>query len=291
VVDWMVAVEASPKVAVYLALLFATGVCAARWLIRTLRARRPPDGLHSIERVLGSLLLVAAVALVAAHVARAWAHTVAAFGLSEALVWEPLRLMAWESQWGSAWRVQTLCSLALVVASVLARRGSASGWFVATALTIACCYTLPLVGHAEGEPARIVLHGSHVLGAGVWLGALAALRFGHRGTPSLEHTLAHFAPLALTGALTIGSTGALAAFVYVGAPSQLWTQSYGRTLLLKVATVVGVALCGLANWRRYRASDAGRDRRPRSSRTVTVELWLAVLVIALTAVLTELPHP
>lgn len=287
----MVAVEATPKVAVYLALLFATGVCAARWLNQALRARASRDELASSNRALGSLLLVAAVALALAQLGRAWAHTVAAVGATEALVWENLRLMAWESQWGMAWRTQTACALALVVASLTTRGASGVGWLVATALTVACCYAQPLLGHAEGDPPRIVLHGSHILGAGAWLGTLAALRFGSRGQPSLAHHLAQFAPLAAAGALTIGITGALAAFVYVGLPSGLWNQPYGRTLLVKIATAAGVALCGFSNWRRYRGGVAGVGASARWSWAVTAELWLAVLIVAITAVLTELPHP
>jgi putative copper export protein len=294
-IDWTVepvAIEALPKVAYYLALLFAVGTCGARGLNRALSRRRPADlSAAAFDHVLGAMLLAAAAALVAALLARAWAHTVAAFGASEALAWDNVRLMAWESEWGLAWRAQAALSLALVGAGLVTRVAPSVGWPVASALAVACCYALPLLGHAAGEPARVLLHGSHVLGAGLWLGALGALHLGHSSRASRDNDLAHFAPLALTGAVVIVITGAFSVWLYLGAPSNLWAHPYGRTLLLKLAAVTGVALCGAMNWRRYRGDATGDRLAPDSLRVVTMELLLAAFVVALTAVLTELPHP
>lgn len=290
--DWAVVIEALPKAVVYLALLGATGTCAARWWSRVLGARRGGDAWPAeLDRALGRMLSAAAAALVAGLVARAWTHSVAALGFAEALVWENVRLIAWESGWGTGWRVQVVLALGLAGAGMMARVRPGPGWVAASGLATACCYALPLVGHAAGEPARLALHGSHLLGAGLWLGSLAALRLGHPSERSLDRGLAGFAPLALSGAGVVGLTGAGATWIYLGVPSGLWLEPYGGMLILKLAAVAGVAFSGLRNWRHYHGRGASTGAHVRPSRVVGQELLLAALVVVLTAVLSELPHP
>ena len=83
-------------------------------------------------------------------------------------------------------------------------------------------------------------------------------------------------------------TGLTAAWWYVGSIDALATSAYGRLLLLKLFLVADVATCGFLNWQRLRrpaAEAAGGDL------FVTLEVALAVAVVIVTAVLTEVEHP
>lgn len=291
-IDWSVALEAVPKLVCYLALLVASGACAAHWL-RRLAGELVEDAASSYEldRRLASVLRIAALALVSALVARAWAHTGAAFGVSEPL-WQNLRVVVWESEWGRGWRTQVLIALVLVAGAALVRSAPHAGWIAASIAATASAFAVALLGHATGEPLRVGIHGVHVLGAGLWLGTLAALRAACRPRGALDRMLSRFAPVALTAASCLAVSGAIAAWWYLGSFSSLWTSAYGRTLVIKLAFVAGVTACGFSNWRRYRAIRA-RRREPAgpAPAMVAVELLLAALVVAITAVLTELPHP
>ncbi len=291
-IDPSIGLEAAAKIAVYFALFLVVGACGARWLSRRHLNGAPDEPDSPLEERLRRVLLAGCVALASGLVARVWAHTVAAFGVSEAWSWDALRVVTWESEWGTGWRVQASLAVMLVGIALIARGGRARwGWMATGVLAAAMSYAVPLLGHAEGEAARVALHGSHVLAAGLWFGTLAVLWLVHPTRASLARDLARFSPLALSAAAVAGVTGAVALWTYVGALSNLWVEPWGRTLLLKVVVVAGAALCGLANWRSYRHRSAADGQTLRLAPLVTAELLLAGAVVLLTGVLTELPHP
>src|SRR5688572_2816229 len=93
--------EALPKAALYLAALAAVGVPIARALL----ARAAGDGASEpagAQQRLRRLALAIAAAAVLALALRAWGHTAAAFGPSDALLPENLRIIALESRWGGS---------------------------------------------------------------------------------------------------------------------------------------------------------------------------------------------
>jgi putative copper export protein len=97
-----------------------------------------------------------------------------------------------------------------------------------------------------------------------------------------------FSPIALTGACLAAAAGAIAAVQYVGTASNLWTTAYGRALLLKLGLFAGVVACGYRNWRRWSAVRSGEDV-PKGAEVREVALALAIVLV--TSVLTELAHP
>jgi putative copper export protein len=282
-----VVLEAAAKPVQYAALLTALGAGAAHWLLLP-RVRRLVDAavVDDLERSLRRIGLGASIVMLLALVLRAWTHSVEVSGLADSWRWESIRLVTVESRWGRSWQIQSLGACVWVVTYASARVGRSTGWLLATLAGIACCFTLPLSGHAAGVPSRMLVHGSHVLGAGVWLGTLAAL-LASRVTVGRGTLLRSFAPLALSGAALVALTGSTAAWLYVGAIDQLWTTTYGRVLSLKVGLVVGVAVCGYANWRRLHATPLQAARE----RVLRLEILFAILVVLVTAVLTELEHP
>ncbi|MDF1505448.1 CopD family protein, partial [Roseisolibacter sp. H3M3-2] len=100
-----------------------------------------------------------------------------------------------------------------------------------------------------------------------------------------------FSPVALACGSAVALTGLAAAWWHLGAVDALWGSAYGRTLLLKLALLGGVAALGAFNWRRGvpAATDPTGARRVR--RAAAVELTLAAAALVVTAVLVALPTP
>ena len=169
---------------------------------------------------------------------------------------------------------------------------------------VALCYLLPLLGHAAGQPGRVLLHGSHILAAGIWIGTLTAMSVAVARSRSGASTgssvmmparrremLSHFSPVAFTGATLLLLTGATAAWSYLGELSNLWTTTYGRLLLLKLFLVADVAVCGFVNWQALRRPVTSTGSRRARRLLVGLEIVLAASVVIVTAFLTETEHP
>lgn len=295
--DWTFWIEALPKFGLYVALLLAVGACGARALLGTSAGRRDENLGEAVSnsdsqttaRRLEWVLLASTCAMVILIASRSITHTLAAFGMPDAVRWESFELIVWESAWGSAWRVHMGLGVALVVAALTVFWAPRGGWALAGGLALAACYALPLIGHAAGEAVRVVLHGSHLVGAGLWLGTLTALWIAERDAQRRARTLGRFAPMAVASAAVILLTGGVMAWTYLTAPSDLWSHGYGQTLAVKLGLVAGALACGALNWRQHRPTASGPCvRRPS---LVALELLLALLVVGATAMLTEMPHP
>jgi putative copper resistance protein D len=287
---------AASKIVLYGAALLALGVGVTRTALWGLALRSSgslqPD---SFERSLRRAAQRAAFLLLGALAVRAWAYTAGAFGLSEAFLWENVRLVALESRWGEAWRLQVYVGVALLLAARVIGRLPRTGWLLYTLAAALVCAALPLVGHASGSFWRLVLHAGHLLAAGVWLGSLSALvvlrsarvATAKRAEPAdpTDEFIRHFSSVALPAAAVVVSTGAVAAWLYVGSPMNLVASAYGQALLVKLLAFSPVVGCGWANWRRARAGYAP------SAPLLYAEVASAALVLAATSVLTELEQP
>ena len=309
-----VGAEATAKVLTYAATLLVVGTCTTRWWL-TLRLRglsplHPPDLqnnsrllLERLDRVLAGIGLAAATLLVVSLLVRLWAHTYSAFGWSESLTSTRLLLMALQSRWGSGWSVQALVALAVTATFmtmvVRGRGGSSFGWASATLVAWTFSYALALVGHGAGTTGRVVLHGTHVVGAGVWVGSLAVLLFVSRelSEEDAHRVFGDFWMIATSGVALLLVGGVAIAVLYVQSWSNLWSTTYGRVLMLKLVLVGVIASCGAANWRRYRAGlrpnirASGAMSDVASHRIAAAEVLVALAVVVVTSILTELEHP
>lgn len=167
-----------------------------------------------------------------------------------------------------------------------------------------------LAGHAldASQPWWSALADSvHLLGASIWVGGLLALVVAlPRAARTLEPmargrvlaaAAARFSTLALASVVVLGGTGLARALRELSAVSQLWSTSYGRTLLVKTGLLAGLVLLGARN--RYRLVPrlrAATDRNPAAlrafaglRRSVAVELCLLAAVVGAASLLTELP--
>jgi copper transport protein len=184
-------------------------------------------------------------------------------------------------------------------------------WLRAAAFLALVLVPLPtLAGHALdanqpwwSAPADAV----HLLGASVWVGGLlalaAALPWAARSLEPIDRgrvlaaAAARFSTLAAASVVVIGATGLTRALRELSAVSQLWSTSYGRTLLVKTGLLACLVLLGARN--RYRLVPrlrAATGRNPAAlrafaglRRSVAVELCLLAAVVGAVALLTELP--
>jgi putative copper resistance protein D len=280
--------EAATNVLLYAAVLQTVGAAAAFWVVT--RPATGGVGAGGRIRAEGSIRRVglrASVAVVVALMLRGWAHTATVFGFAQSTSWGALSTIVVESRWGRSWQIQVLAAMACVVAYALVGRGRRSLQVATAIASAALALALTRTGHAAGAPGRMAIHTAHVLGAGMWLGTLTALVSVRR---SVDRTLRRsifraFARVAFTGAAVLVAAGIVASWWYVGSFVNLWTTAYGRVLLIKVALVGGVVVCGYVNWR---AIESGQSEPGRAA---IVELMLAAAVVAATGVLTELEHP
>ena len=153
-----------------------------------------------------------------------------------------------------------------------------------------------LAGHAAGpSPLRAVnlfVQWLHVLAVGAWVGGLGWLLAGLRGRqrPQRVAAVVRFSRLAAPVLGLVAVTGLSRALHLAGGWQGLLDTSYGRYLDLKVALFGGlVALGALNRYRVVRALVAGVDRLGDLRRNVRGEVALAACVLAVTAVLSQLP--
>lgn len=293
-----VASEALPKAAFYISLAVIIGLVVARWMLGR-AAGTPAEAVGSLS----TLAVITAGALAFSSLMRLLGHTVAAFGPADALAWENITLIAIESRWGTSWQMQFLAAALVLAAAIAIRFRGGRGWpFLTVAALIACAAT-PLLGHAAGSVWRGMLHGTHVLAGGAWLGTLIVIvlvdwmtrrdrraslalpETGNLGGPIATALVYQFSPVALTAAAVVFASGLLAAVVYLTAPADLLHTAYGRALTIKLTLVLAILVCGYANWQRARARQSPWMPQLRAEAT------LALLVLMVTSVLTELEHP
>lgn len=213
------------------------------------------------------------------------------------------------TQWGRAWTLGAAGSILMPVlflaASPAVWRGAATraSWVLATGLALAMCAFPALTGHASGSEnlgaLLIPADTLHVVAAGSWIGGLLFVlvaewmerrRAGRDGS-LLADIVPVFSPVALVAAGVLVATGTMASFVHVESVGALFSTTYGRLLLAKVALVLTVMVLGAVNWRRLtpgllEAGDGeGAGDAAALRRNATRELVIAQLVIVVTALL------
>jgi copper transport protein len=153
-----------------------------------------------------------------------------------------------------------------------------------------------MVGHAAGpSPLRSVnlfVQWLHLLAVGTWIGGLVWLLAGLRGRerPEQVDSAVRFSKLAAPVLGLVAVTGLSRALHLAGGWEGLLDSSYGRFLDVKVALFLGLVLLGALNRFRIVPALAGGVRRLGSlRRNVRGEVILAACILAVTAVLSQLP--
>jgi copper transport protein len=173
-----------------------------------------------------------------------------------------------------------LAAVGVVGFGWLAQHGVAAGLF-----TIAMGLSQAMTGHASAMSDRalaVASYTAHVAAMAAWVGGVAVLVV----LLSLRHPaltpagVRRFSAIALGGVAVLVLTGSLQAWWILGSVSQLWTTTYGRLLVAKIALVLLIVV--IAVFSRRWARDGELDRL---AVTVRGEGFLQVGVLALTAVI------
>ena len=153
-----------------------------------------------------------------------------------------------------------------------------------------------LVGHAAGPSSlrsvNLLVQWLHLLAVGAWIGGLVWLLAGLRGRERPEQlaSAVRFSKLAAPVLGLVAVTGLSRALHLAGGWHGLLDSPYGRFLDLKVALFLGLVLLGALN--RFRVVPALADgvrRLDSLRRNVRGEVALAACILAVTAVLSQLP--
>jgi putative copper export protein len=100
-----------------------------------------------------------------------------------------------------------------------------------------------------------------------------------------------FSPLALTCGAAIVLTGIGSAFIELPSVTSLWTTPYGVVLLLKLLFVALLLAAGAWNWQRMKPRLTGDNEIGPMRSSASLELTLALAVLAVTAILVALELP
>lgn len=208
-----------------------------------------------------------------------------------------------DTRWGHGWSFGAAGAVLAIVGLFAARR-SMSGWVAAAVGAVLVCLGEALTGHAAASSRSalaIAADVTHVLGAGGWIGGLAALllsvfpaigaqeqaqesRVGSRVVRAYHATAVESVAIVAISAL-------VAAWLRLPAVNALWSTTYGRILLIKVCVVLVVLAFGGYHYRSAVSVEWGAGTAGKFRRSAAAELVVGAIVVAITAVLISTPLP
>lgn len=220
--------------------------------------------------------------------------------------------MVFDTPMGLAWQVR-MAALAVMSGLVMMQRPAAQ--LASVGLAAAALASLAWTGHgAAGEAVtgwvQLTADVVHLLAAGGWIGALAALGLmlarGRSGRTAADFTAMHhaLAGFSKAGTLFVGLlvvTGTVSSWILVGPQGATLAATSQYVQLLAVKLALFAAMIGLAAMNRFRLTPAlSRDLNagfvPLGSlralhRSVVIETGLAALVLAIVAWLGTIVPP
>jgi copper transport protein len=274
---WPSALSVIGKILLYvgLALIFGAAVVGMGAFGGEVPARRLLLPLASVSALIGSVLMLFAEA-----------RSVGA----------GLDVIVRSDAGGPFLRLIAVCAVVVVVSSIAGYREG--GIWLAGAGEVAALAMLVRAsgGHAGGHPLQVVVQWIHFMVIAIWVGGftlLWLLLHTRRGSEPPAEEARSYSRLAGLALLVVIVSGFVRAFDELGGWSgltKILETSYGVTLVIKVAIVVG--LIGLGAVNRYRGIPRIGDGAPLLTRVVGVEVVTAVAILGVTATLTGLsPHP
>lgn len=176
---------------------------------------------------------------------------------------------------------RTLGSVVVVAAVVTAlamvvQTPTGAAWSLA--LAVVALWQLAQLGHAAGAAGHDLATSAlfvHLVGAAVWIGALAALAVLVRALArDLASAVARYSVIAGWCLAAVAASGLVSGWLRLGSVDGLRTR-YGALLLVKLGLLVGLAGIGLLHRRR---TVAALERRTAQPGPVTALFWRLVAV-------------
>lgn len=212
------------------------------------------------------------------------------------------RDMVVDTGWGRAFMLQLASAIVALVAFVLARKKIPWAWYLAAVCAVALAVTPALSGHAAATPnftSLVVLSDwLHVLAGGAWLGALMCVMAigvpvactceGDERWTCVSSLVQMFSRIAIFSVAALVISGVFASWVHLTSLSDLWTTSYGKTLLAKMMLAAFALLAGAYNLKRVQPHLAVERGTQALRKSATVELAAGFAILILTGFLTGL---
>lgn len=253
-------------------------------------------GAGAVATASGALLAVLAQTAV---MAGSWA---------DALNRDALSMVALHTGLGLSMIVRAAAALAVAAAATL--RPGRLRWSAATAFGLIAVGSFAWSGHAGAtEGVGAMLHpladALHAISASIWFGALAALTLICRRPeaardPATPEAFAAFSSVGTVAVATLALTGLVNAAFLVGVEriDQTLEGAWGRLLVVKLALFAALLSLAASNrWRltpalaRAQAKGEPRPAFDRLTRSLTLEVLIAVTLLAVVAVLGLQPPP
>ncbi|WP_028068103.1 copper resistance protein CopC [Solirubrobacter soli] len=171
------------------------------------------------------------------------------------------------------------------VAEILAT----SGALLAAAATL-------LIPGVSGHPSQTsprglatVLDLVHLSAGAIWIGGLLGLLL--IGRTQIRRALPRFSTVAIGAVAALLVTGTIAAILQLPTLSSLWQTGYGRSLLVKIALLLGALVLAAVNLLRSRPRIAAGREAPALRRLVGGEAVAVIGAVFAAAILTSLAPP
>jgi copper transport protein len=154
-----------------------------------------------------------------------------------------------------------------------------------TVLVVSLVFTISASGHPGVRgPVSVVIDVVHLIGVGLWLGAVMVIVLDRRRWLADTNTVGRFSRMSGIVVPIIVATGVMQTLLLVGNPTTLMDYRYGRMLLIKVSLVVVIVALGGVSRRILR-----RFGSNRLGASMAIESVVGAVIIAITAVLTGVP--
>jgi len=208
-----------------------------------------------------------------------------------------------DTRWGHGWAIGAGGAV-LAYVGLLAGRALAAGWILAALGSVLVCLSEALTGHAAASSRSalaVAVDVTHVLGAGGWVGGLAALLLsvfpsigsanGTREQQTGSRLVRAYHASAVECVALVLISAAIAAWLRLPTAASLWTTTYGRLLVTKFCVVLVILAFGWYHWRRAVTVDWTIRTADSFRRSAAAELVVGAIVVAITAVLISTPLP
>jgi putative copper resistance protein D len=241
----------------------------------------------------------AVLALVSGALWLAFTSATMADSMAGATDWASIKSIVADMPFGRIWAARLVLTIVVIHLTFFPVR---VGWLLPIMAGVLLA-SIGLTGHAASEEGVVgAIHQAadavHLLAAGAWLGALLPLGFLITKLPEAPETRTAMSRFSGVGSIAVAAlilTGLLNGWLIVGSVEGLFTTTYGRLLLFKLA-LFGLMLL-LAAYHRFRLAPAleaaaGRpEAAGRLRRSIALEQALAGAVVVVVAVLGTLdPH-
>jgi putative copper export protein len=198
--------------------------------------------------------------------------------------------------------------VAAVVAVAVAAALAGRAWRAAAGAFVVALAAVAFGGHANSASPRslaLLTDWIHLVAGAVWAGGIAqiviawlphvrSLRLGQRSSV-VGGVLERFGGVALPAFAVVVVAGVVNAVIELGRPAELWTTSYGRVLMVKIALVAAIGVASYVHAfrlrRRVLAGEASPPSERRLWRLLGGEPVLLGVVLVIAALLAVFPLP